>query len=85
MQRIVDEQPELVAETLALVAGKGPIRAGQTGFERPDPRPGHMWNWHDGKVALEHLFYTRTGDGGAPDQLRAALRPAGARPSAEAA
>jgi uncharacterized protein len=58
MQRIADEQPELVAETLALVAGEGPIRAGQTGFERPDPQPGHMWNWHDGKVALEHLFYT---------------------------
>jgi uncharacterized protein YcaQ len=58
MQRIVDDHPELVAETLALVAGEGPIRAGQTGFERPDPQPGHMWNWHDGKVALEHLFYT---------------------------
>ena len=38
MQRIVDDQPELVAQTLALVAGEGPIRAGQTGFERPDPR-----------------------------------------------
>jgi uncharacterized protein len=58
MQRVVDEQPELVAQTLALVGGEGPIRAGQTGFERPDPRPGQMWNWHDGKVALEHLFYT---------------------------
>jgi uncharacterized protein YcaQ len=58
VQRIVRDHPDLVAETLALVAGEGPIRAGQTGFERPDPRPGHMWNWHDGKVALEHLFYT---------------------------
>jgi hypothetical protein len=58
MQRIARDDPDLVAETLALVAGKGPIRAGQTGFERPDPRPGHMWNRHDGKVALEHLFYT---------------------------
>jgi uncharacterized protein YcaQ len=58
MRRIARDHPELVAETLALVAGAGPIRAGETGFERPDPRPGHMWNWHDGKVALEHLFYT---------------------------
>jgi uncharacterized protein len=58
MQRIVQEQPELVAEILKLVADSGPIRAGDTDFERPDPRPGHMWNWHDGKVALEHLFYT---------------------------
>ena len=57
MQRIIQEQPELVADTLALVADEGPIRAGETGFVRPDPRPGHMWNWHDGKVALEHLFY----------------------------
>lgn len=58
MQRIVDERSELVADTLALVAAHGPIRAGDTGFRRGDPRPGHMWNWHEGKVALEHLFYT---------------------------
>jgi uncharacterized protein YcaQ len=58
MQRIVEEQPELVAETLALVARNGPIRAGDTGFERQAAQPGQMWNWHDGKRALEHLFYT---------------------------
>ena len=29
-----------------------------TGAVRPPPRPGHMWNWHDGKVALEYLFFT---------------------------
>ncbi len=58
MQRVIDERPELVADTLRRVAEAGPIRAGDTGFVRPDPRPGHMWNWHDGKIALEHLFYT---------------------------
>ena len=56
MERIAREQPELVADTLELVRAQGPIRAGDTDFVRPDPRPGHMWNWHDGKIALEHLF-----------------------------
>ena len=58
MQRILTEQPQLVADTLRLVADAGPIRAGDTEFARPDPQPGQMWNWHDGKIALEHLFYT---------------------------
>jgi uncharacterized protein YcaQ len=58
ISRIKREQPELVAETLALVARDGPIRARDTGAVRPPPRPGHMWNWHEGKVALEHLFFT---------------------------
>jgi uncharacterized protein YcaQ len=56
--RIVREQPELVAETLDLVREQGPIRARDTGAVRPPPREGHMWNWHEGKVALEHLFFT---------------------------
>ena len=58
MQRIVQESPELVADTLALVAARGPVRAGDTGFARPTPVAGEMWNWHEGKVALEYLFYT---------------------------
>jgi uncharacterized protein len=56
--RIAREQPELVAETLALVTEQGPIRARDTGAVRPPPRTGRMWNWHEGKVALEHLFFT---------------------------
>ncbi len=58
ISRVAREQPELVAETLALVADQGPIRARDTGAVRPPPSPGHMWNWHEGKVALEHLFFT---------------------------
>ncbi len=58
ISRIARDQPELVAETLELVAEQGPIRARDTGAVRPPPRPGHMWNWHEGKVALEHLFFT---------------------------
>jgi uncharacterized protein YcaQ len=56
--RVAREQPELVAETLTLVAEQGPIRARDTGAVRPPPRAGHMWNWHEGKVALEYLFFT---------------------------
>jgi uncharacterized protein len=58
ISRIAREHPDLVAETLALVAEQGPVRARDTGAVRPPPRPGHMWNWHEGKVALEHLFFT---------------------------
>jgi uncharacterized protein YcaQ len=56
--RVISERPELVNDTLALVAEGGPIRARDTGATRPPPRPGHMWNWHEGKVALEYLFFT---------------------------
>ena len=58
ISRVAREQPDLVAETLELVVGQGPIRARDTGSVRPPPRPGHMWNWHEGKRALEHLFFT---------------------------
>jgi uncharacterized protein len=58
ISRVARDHPDLVAETLELVAEQGPIRARDTGAARPPPRPGHMWNWHEGKVALEHLFFT---------------------------
>jgi uncharacterized protein len=58
ISRVAREQPDLVAETLELVARDGPVRARDTGAVRPPPRAGHMWNWHEGKVALEHLFFT---------------------------
>ena len=47
-----------MAETFELVAEQGPIRARDTRARAPPPQPGHMWNWHEGKVALEHLFFT---------------------------
>jgi uncharacterized protein YcaQ len=57
MQKIVDKRPGLVEKTLALVADDGPIRSRDTGSV-PNPYTyGAMWNWHDGKVALEHLFF----------------------------
>ena len=57
MVRIAREDPGLVERVFALVRDRGPIRASETGFARPAPRPGHMWNWHAGKVALEYLFF----------------------------
>jgi uncharacterized protein len=57
MARMAAEQPQLIEETLQLVAQHGPIRASATGIPRPAPRPGQMWNWHEGKVALEYLFW----------------------------
>ncbi len=57
MVRIARDFPQLVEDVLALVADRGPIRASDTGIERPPRTPGEMWNWHDGKVALEYLFW----------------------------
>jgi len=57
IRRIAQENPALLDDVVRLVRDQGPIRAGDTGIPRPAPRPGHMWNWHDGKVALEYLFY----------------------------
>jgi uncharacterized protein YcaQ len=58
MARMAAEQPQLIEETLQLVAHEGPIRASATGIPRPAPTPGEMWNWHEGKVALEYLFWS---------------------------
>jgi uncharacterized protein YcaQ len=56
--RIGRERPKLVADILALVRDRGPIRASDTGSRRAPQQPGEMWNWHEGKVALEYLFFT---------------------------
>jgi uncharacterized protein len=55
---IAERNPSLVDEVRELVKRNGPIRANETGLSRPDRAPGDMWNWHDGKVALEYLFFT---------------------------
>ena len=58
MRRVLSEHQDLISETLALVEERGPIRARDTGHERKEATPGEMWNWHEGKVALEALFFT---------------------------
>ena len=57
IRRIGTENPQLLADILDLIREQGPITGADTGIPRPAPRPGHMWNWHDGKIALEFLFY----------------------------
>ena len=56
--RMGRDHPEFVAEVLELVREQGPIRAADTGTRRSPAQPGEMWNWHEGKVALEYLFFT---------------------------
>lgn len=55
MTRIARDRPGFVEDVYALVAERGPIGASAVAVERR--RPGGMWNWHDGKIALEWLFY----------------------------
>ncbi len=57
IRRIATDNPALLEDVVQLISEQGPITAGDTGIPRPAPRPGHMWNWHDGKIALEYLFY----------------------------
>ncbi|SDY72891.1 hypothetical protein SAMN05661080_04424 [Modestobacter sp. DSM 44400] len=57
MVRLKRERPGYVAEVFDRVRDGGPLKASQLLEPRPD-RPGSMWNWHAGKVALEYLFFT---------------------------
>ena len=58
MRRVLADHRDLIEETLALVRAEGPVRARDTGHVRKQAAPGEMWNWHEGKVALEALFFT---------------------------
>ncbi len=55
---MLEEHPHLIEQTLELVTARGPVRSRDTGHERKSPVAGEMWNWHEGKVALEALFFT---------------------------
>lgn len=57
MVRLQRERPGYVADVLDRVRASGPLKASDLAEPRPD-RPGSMWNWHAGKVALEWLFFT---------------------------
>jgi len=57
IQRIAREKPLLLDEVRRRVTQDGPLRSADLGIERAPRAPGQMWNWHDGKVALEHLFW----------------------------
>jgi uncharacterized protein YcaQ len=57
MVRLQKERPGYVAEVFDRVRDGGPLKASELLEPRPH-RPGTMWNWHAGKVALEWLFFT---------------------------
>jgi uncharacterized protein YcaQ len=58
MARVAHERPTLGDEVLKVVAGWGPITAGDlTGPKERHLKQGGLWNWHDAKIALEWLFY----------------------------
>jgi uncharacterized protein YcaQ len=61
MWRLAAARPQLLDEVLAVVTERGPVQAAELGLavERR-LRQGGLWNWHDGKVALEWLFYSGT-------------------------
>ena len=58
MQRIARDNPGLLDDVRRMVTEDGPIRSGDLGIERAARVPGQMWNWHDGKIALEFLFWS---------------------------
>ena len=57
MRRIAQQKPDLLEDVLRLIKEQGPVRANETGIARPARKAGEMWNWHDGKIALEYLFW----------------------------
>ncbi len=57
MVRLARENPGLIEEVLRLAGEQGAIRAAQTGVLPLRREPAQMWGWHDGKIALEYLFF----------------------------
>jgi uncharacterized protein YcaQ len=58
VRRLARERPELIEQVLTLVAERGPLRPADTGFSRDPEAAPEMWDRHDGKTALEYLFYS---------------------------
>jgi uncharacterized protein len=54
--KLAERRPGLVEEVRRLVHEQGPVVGGSVEVERRPKVPGAMWNWHDGKIALEWLF-----------------------------
>jgi uncharacterized protein YcaQ len=58
LRRHASDAAENVEAVHALVRERGPLRARETGAEPAAKAPGEMWNWHDGKLSLEYLFWS---------------------------
>jgi hypothetical protein len=56
VNEVVRRRPRLVDEVLARLAAEGPLTAGDLA-QRQGPK-GQWWDWDDGKVVLEYLFWT---------------------------
>ena len=56
MQRLARDRPGFVEAVLAQVQEDGPLTAAAVAQDRP-ARPGSMWDWHEGKVVMEWLFF----------------------------
>lgn len=56
LRRFAEERPAELDAVRARLREHGPLRARELGYVRP-PGPREMWDWHDGKVALEYLFW----------------------------
>lgn len=57
VRRLGAERPELLEAVMRTVRERGPIRAADLATEAPRRRDGEMWNWSEGKTALEYLFF----------------------------
>jgi len=57
MRRIARDQPQLVADILALVAANGPISASEIEIGAPKRAKG-WWEWSEAKTAIEFLFWS---------------------------
>lgn len=58
IKRLAREKPHLLDDVRRMVALEGPLRSNDLGIQRAAKKPGEMWNWHEGKVALEFLFWS---------------------------
>ena len=56
VRRLVDRRPGFVDEVYRRVEAEGPVAASDL-EQRVGPK-GSWWDWDDGKVALEHLFWS---------------------------
>jgi uncharacterized protein YcaQ len=58
MQRVWQEQPELVGRVLEDVRAHGPISASRLAADEQPRRSGPWWDWSDVKRAVEWLFWS---------------------------
>jgi len=56
LARFAREKRSFVAEVLLQVRARGPLASRE--LAEPGQRTGPWWGWHDGKTALEYLFWT---------------------------